>query len=172
MTENPYRLNIDQIRRFLPHRSPFLLVDRILEIHHMGSLKDLSPANMTGIKVVGTKAVSYNEPYFTGHFPSFSIVPGVLIIESMAQVSSFSLYPYLCHDIDRLARDFKCIFVGVDSARFRKPVLPGDVMKIETVVTKCRGKLWAFDAHVTVDGQRVAEAGLLANLIANTGEEA
>jgi 3-hydroxyacyl-[acyl-carrier-protein] dehydratase len=167
MTEKSYRLNIEEIRRFLPHRAPFLLVDRILEIQIKGGALDLTPQNMLGSKVVGIKNVSFNEPYFQGHFPSFSIVPGVMIIESMAQVASFSLYPAMLKDIDRLSRDFQCILVGVDSARFRKPVVPGDTLRIETEVTKCRGKLWAFKCTASVDGQLVAEADILANLIAN-----
>jgi 3-hydroxyacyl-[acyl-carrier-protein] dehydratase len=164
--EKRYQLNIDQIRRFLPHRSPFLLVDRILEIEPKGDLGDLTAgAHKIGSKVVGLKNVSYNEPVFQGHFPDFSIFPGVMIIEAMAQVSSFSLYPYMERDIDRLAREFQCILVGVDSARFRKPVIPGDTMRIETVVNKCRGRLWGFECVATVDGARVAEAEILANLV-------
>lgn len=171
MSERSYYLGIDEIRKFLPHRSPFLLVDRILEIQTNGSLTRSSHQEKVGIKVVGIKNVSYNEPYFQGHFPSFSIVPGVLLIESMAQVASFSLYPYMAQDPDRLSRDFQCILVGVDGARFRKPVVPGDTVRIETVVTKCRGKLWAFKCQALVDGQLVAEADILANLIANDSME-
>ena len=81
------------------------------------------------IKVVALKNVTYNEPYFQGHFPGFAILPGVLLIEIMAQTASFSLYPYMLHasggDIGHLARNFQCILVGVDSARFRRPVRPG-----------------------------------------------
>lgn len=171
MSEKSYRLGIDDIKRYLPHRAPFLLVDRILEIQPTGDLNDLSPNGKVGIKVVGIKSVSYNEPYFQGHFPSFAIVPGVLILETMAQISSFSLYPYMEKDIDRLARDFQCILVGIDSARFRRPVVPGDTLRVETEVTKCRGKLWAFRCRALVDGQLVAEADLLANLIANSEGE-
>jgi 3-hydroxyacyl-[acyl-carrier-protein] dehydratase len=162
-SENRYRLNVDQIRAYLPHRQPFLLVDRILEIHPKGDLDDLTwNESKAGIRVVAVKNVSYNEPCFQGHFPSFSILPGVLIIESMAQVASFSLYPYLKEGV---AKEFQCILVGVDGARFRRPVTPGDTLRIETTVTKCRGKLWAFRAEATVDGQKVAEADILANLI-------
>lgn len=167
-TPNEWKLNIDQVRRFLPHRAPFLFVDRVLEIHPQGDLNDLSSANKVGVRVVAQKCVSYNEPFFQGHFPQFSILPGVIILETMAQVSCFSLYPYMARDMDRLARDFQCIFVGIDGVRFRKPVVPGDVMRIETVVTKCRGKLWGFHCEAKVDGQVVAEADILANLIANT----
>lgn len=163
---NRYRLDIEQIRRFLPHRAPFLLVDRILDIQPAGDISDPAPGpQKVGTKVVGVKNISYGEVCFQGHFPSFSIFPGVWIIESMAQVASFSLYPFLESRIDEIARDFQCILVGVDGVRFRRPVVPGDVLKTESVVTKCRGKIWAFHTHCTVDGERVAEADLMANLI-------
>ncbi|MBC7692796.1 MAG: 3-hydroxyacyl-ACP dehydratase FabZ [Methylotenera sp.] len=163
---NPYLLNIDQIRRFLPHRSPFLLIDRILEIHPQGNLDDMTANDVkVGVKVVALKNISFNEPCFQGHFPEYSIFPGVLIIEAMAQAASFSLYPYLVKDLEAMARDFQCILVGVDGARFRKPVVPGDTLIIESVVSKCRGKLWFFDVVGKVDGQKVAEAQLMANLM-------
>ena len=169
--ENPYLLNINQIQRFLPHRSPFLLVDRILEIHPVGEIDSPPPVASIGTRVVALKNVSYNEPYFQGHFPGFAILPGVLIIETMAQAASFSVYPSMLRDIDRLSKDFQCILVGVDGARFRKPVIPGDTMRIETEVTRCRGKIWAFQCSVTVEGQKVAEAKILANLVSNSGFE-
>jgi 3-hydroxyacyl-[acyl-carrier-protein] dehydratase len=171
MNENRYLLNINQIQRFLPHRTPFLLVDRILEIHPVGDLDAPPPSAGVGTRVVGLKNISFNEPYFQGHFPNFPIVPGVLIVESMAQVASFSIYPNMLKDIDRLSREFQCILVGVDHARFRKPVVPGDTLRIETEVAKCRGKLWAFQCTASVDGQKVAEAEILANLIASSGQE-
>ena len=165
MTESRYRLNIEVIQKFLPHRAPFLLVDRILEIHPIGDLSDPSSDNKVGIKVVGLKNYTYNEPYIPGHFPGFSIVPGVLLIETMAQVASFTLYPYLEKSIDTLSRDFQCILVGVDSARFRKPVIPGDTLTVTTEVTKVRGRLWGFKCEGMVDGQKVVEAEVLANLM-------
>ena len=170
-SNNTYHLNIDQIRRYLPHRQPFLLVDRILEIHPKGNLDDIGAnADKIGIKVSALKNVSYNEPFFAGHFPAFSIFPGVLIVESMAQAASFSLYPYLLKDLDKMARDFQCILVGVNHCRFRKPVIPGDTMIINTTVTRCRHRLWAFDVEATVNGQRVAEAEILANLSVKSEE--
>jgi 3-hydroxyacyl-[acyl-carrier-protein] dehydratase len=168
--ENPYRLNVNQIQRFLPHRSPFLLVDRILEIHPVGDLDQPFPYAPVGTKVVAIKNVSFNEPYFQGHFPGFAILPGVLIVEIMAQSASFSVYPNIVRDLDRLARDFQCILVGVDGARFRKPVVPGDTLRIETEVSKQKGKLWGFQCSAFVDGQKVAEAELLANLMSNPGQ--
>jgi 3-hydroxyacyl-[acyl-carrier-protein] dehydratase len=162
--KNPYVLDIGKIQKYLPHRFPFLMIDRVLEIHPVGSLDDLSPNDKVGIRVVAQKNVSMNEPQFQGHFPSYAIMPGVLQIEAMAQAASFSLYPYLARDLDRLAKDLQTILIGVDGVRFRRPVVPGDVLRIETVVTKARGKIWAFECKCTVDGERVAEAELLANL--------
>ena len=161
--ENRYRLGIDEVRRYLPHRAPFLLVDRILEIHPVGDVSN-PDEDKVGAKVKALKNVSYNEPWCVGHFPGFSILPGVLIIEAMAQAASFSLYPYYEQDIERLARDFRLILVGVEGVRFRKPVVPGDSLIIDTKVAKQRGKLWVFKAEASVDGQRVAEAEILANL--------
>jgi 3-hydroxyacyl-[acyl-carrier-protein] dehydratase len=170
MTENPYRLGIDEIRKYLPHRAPFLLLDRILEIHPTGDVKDMSPNGKVGTRVVALKNVTYNEPFFPGHFPGFSIMPGVLILESMAQTASFSVYPYMAaqpQGVEAMARDFKSIFVGIDGARFRKPVVPGDTMTIESVVTRCRGRLWGFQCKASVDGKVVAEADIMANLEAS-----
>ena len=163
-----YYLDVNQVRKWLPHRYPFMLVDRILEIHPVGDLSDLRPGtSKAGVRVVGTKNISFNEPIFQGHFPGFSIYPGVLIIETMAQVGSFSMYPYLAHDLENLTKDLQTILVGVDAVRFRKPVIPGDTLRIETVVSKCRGKLWVFEAKAYVDGDIVAEAELMANLVLN-----
>ncbi len=160
-------LNVDQIQKFLPHRAPFLMVDRIVEIRPHGDLSDLSPANMIGTQVIGLKNLSFNEPFFQGHFPGFAIFPGVLMIEAMAQTASFSMYPYVEKDLARFTRDFQCILVGVDGARFRKPCAPGDSLKIQTTVTKCRGRVWAFSCEASVDGQKVAEAELMANMVSS-----
>ncbi|MEK6704542.1 MAG: 3-hydroxyacyl-ACP dehydratase FabZ [Bdellovibrionota bacterium] len=165
LTPNKYCLGIDQIQRFLPHKQPFLLIDKILEIHPAARARDLTPQNQVGTKVVALKCVSYNEPYFQGHFPGFAILPGVLVVEAMAQTASFSLYVHMEHELDRPASPLQCVLVGVDHARFRKPVVPGDRLRIETVVSKCRGRLWAFTCNATVEDQLVAEAEILANLI-------
>src|SRR3954468_24299148 len=115
-----YELNVDQIQRFLPHRHPFLMVDRISSIEPVGDLSNFTfDQSKVGIKVSGLKAVSFNEPWFQGHFPGFAIMPGVMILEAMAQVASFSIYPYMQDDISRLSRQFEVILVGVDSVRFR-----------------------------------------------------
>jgi len=161
-----YAMGIDQIRKFLPHRFPFLLLDRVLEIKPCGDVNDDKPSSAKiGTTVRALKNVTINEPFFQGHFPEISIVPGVILIESMAQASCFALYPFLAKKLDEVAKNFQCVLVGVDTARFRRPVVPGDQIMIEAVVTKCRGKLWAFDCKMTVDGHPVAEAELLANMM-------
>ena len=147
-------LDARRIMELIPHRYPFLLIDRLI-------------AAVPNESATALKNVTINENFFQGHFPGAPVMPGVLIIEAMAQVSSLALYPYLAKDIDRLARDFQCVLVGVDGARFRRPVVPGDLLRIESVITKMRGKLWGFQCKATVDGQVVAEADILANLIAN-----
>lgn len=169
--DHPYRLDMNQIQKFLPHRSPFLLIDRVLEIKLGGSLDGAPPCAPLGTRVVAIKNVSYNEPYFQGHFPEYPIVPGVLIVETMAQTACFSIYPSMEKQLDLLQGQFQCILVGVDGARFRKPVVPGDTLRIETEVVKCRGRLWAFQCTALVDGQKVAEAEILANIIAGTQSE-
>ncbi|NDD91927.1 beta-hydroxyacyl-ACP dehydratase, partial [bacterium] len=161
-----YYLDIEKIRAFLPHRAPFLLVDRILEIHPKGDLSRFDISNgseKVGTKVVGIKNFTFNEPFIPGHFPNYSIVPGVIQIETMAQVASFALYPFF-EGRTEMSKGFQCILVGVDSTRFRKPVIPGDVLRVEAELTKARGKIWGFHVEGFVDGQRAVEADILANL--------
>jgi 3-hydroxyacyl-[acyl-carrier-protein] dehydratase len=163
--ESPFRLDIEKVRRFLPHRAPFLLVDRILEIQPVPHPEGVIPSAGVGTRVIGIKNVTYNEPFFQGHFPEFSIMPGVLILEAMAQVASFAVYPSLQGATEQTLKNFRCILAGVDSARFRKPVVPGDTLRIEVEVKQCRGaKLYVFECLATVDGQKVAEAEILASL--------
>jgi len=164
MSELKYALNIEEIKKFLPHRYPFLLVDRILGIDPKGDLSHIvGSEDKVGTRVVAIKNVSFNEPCFTGHFPEYSIYPGVLSIETMAQVASFTAYPYIQAQGPDYSKKFSAILLGVDGARLRKPITPGDQMMIETTLTKCRSTLWAFDVVIKVDGQKVAEADLMAN---------
>ncbi len=163
--ERTYAISGEAIRKFLPHRFPFLLVDRVLSIEPKGSLESAKGnSDKVGTRVVAVKNVSFNEPMFQGHFPDFAIFPGVLSIEAMAQTASFATYPYIVDDAEQMARGFSVILLGVDEVRFRKPVVPGDVMRIEAVLEKCRGTMWGFRCEVTVDGAKVAEAKLLANM--------
>ncbi|OFZ80564.1 MAG: hypothetical protein A2583_08725 [Bdellovibrionales bacterium RIFOXYD1_FULL_53_11] len=159
-------MEFDRVMHYLPHRFPFLMVDKVLEIQPSGPLGNPAGGpDKVGTKVVAIKNVTSTESCFQGHFPGHAVFPGVYIIEAMAQTASFSLYPYFQHDTGRLCREFRCVLVGVEGARFRRPVYPGDTMRMESVVTKCRGKLWVFDVKTTVGGALVAEAGILANLL-------
>jgi len=142
-TENKVVYGIHEIMKFLPHRYPFLLVDRILE---------LEPEK----RVVGLKNVTINEPFFQGHFPGAPVMPGVLIIESMAQVAGVMIYR------DLPDREKKLIyFTGIESAKFRRPVLPGDQLRIEMEVLNRRSNFGKMQGRATVDGKLVAEAVVL-----------
>ncbi|SDC09591.1 MULTISPECIES: 3-hydroxyacyl-ACP dehydratase FabZ [unclassified Candidatus Frackibacter] len=135
-------LDIKQIKEVLPHRYPFLLVDRILEF---------KPKE----KVVGLKNVTVNEEFFNGHYPEHPVMPGVLIVEAMAQVGGFVMM-----DSDEV-KDKVPYFAGIDKARFRKPVVPGDQLIIEAEVLKLRGKIGKIATKALVDGEVVAEAKLM-----------
>jgi len=140
-------LNIQEIQKILPHRYPFLLVDRILEIDE------------TGKKAVGIKNVTINEPFFQGHFPSFPVMPGVLIIEAMAQVAGCAL-------LKAAGGEHNLVYLtGVDKARFRKPVVPGDQLHMEINIVKVRGNIGKVEAWATVDGQPAAEAEIMFSLV-------
>ena len=161
----PFYLEQKQIQEFLPHRPPFLLVDRILSITGPEGMDDENPKSKVGIKVVGIKCVSMNEPFFVGHFPKTPVMPGVLILETMAQVASFSMYPRAVKNIQQMQAGYQCVLVGVDKARFRVPVIPGDYLRIECEVAACRTQLWNFSCKAFVDDKLVAEASLMANLV-------
>jgi 3-hydroxyacyl-[acyl-carrier-protein] dehydratase len=134
-------MNIEQIMDVIPHRYPFLLIDTIEEI-------------TDGKRAVGKKCVSGNEQFFQGHFPGNPVMPGVLIIEALAQVGAVALLS--CPDL----KGKTAYFAGIDNARFRKKVIPGDVLKLETEIIKIKGPMGIGNAVATVDGVRVAEARL------------
>jgi beta-hydroxyacyl-ACP dehydratase FabZ len=129
-----------EIQKYLPHRFPFLLVDRILELE-----KDK--------RIVGIKNVTINEPFFTGHFPGIPVMPGVLIIEAMAQVAGILAMESMGREETKVA-----YFMGIDKAKFRKPVVPGDQIRFEMEVLKHRGKIWRLKGNAYVDDNLVAEA--------------
>jgi 3-hydroxyacyl-[acyl-carrier-protein] dehydratase len=131
-----------KIRGLIPHRYPFLLVDRIEEIE-------------PGVRAVGLKNVTQNEPFFEGHFPDYPVMPGVLIIEAMAQVGAIGVMAGGEHS-DRLA-----LFAGIDGVRFRRQVLPGDVLRMEVEITRLKGKVGRGKGRATVAGERVCEAELM-----------
>jgi len=141
-------LNINEIMNLLPHRYPMLLVDRVLEIDDDGK------------RIVGLKNVSANEQFFQGHFPGNPVMPGVLIVEAMAQCAAIL---GLRDMPDRERKLF--LFGGVDKARFRRPVVPGDQLRLECVVLHRRASSVKIHGKATVDGQLVAEAELFSVLI-------
>jgi 3-hydroxyacyl-[acyl-carrier-protein] dehydratase len=136
---------IGDIMRFLPHRYPFLLVDRVLEL-------------VPGEKITALKNVTFNEPFFRGHFPETPIMPGVLIIEAMGQAGGVLVMESLPED----RHGVLIYFMGMDKVRFRKPVLPGDQLILEIQMIKSRARAVKMAGVATVEGKRVAEAELLA----------
>lgn len=138
------KMNTTEIMGVLPHRYPFLLVDSLEEIEE-------------GTKVFGYKNVTINEPFFQGHFPEHPIMPGVLIIEAMAQVGG--AYTAV---VDKVGDGKVTYFVGIDKARFRKPVLPGDVLRMELEIMSKRRGIYQFDAKAYVGETLVAQAELKA----------
>lgn len=134
-------LDAKEILNYLPHRYPFLLVDRIVEIQGQE-------------KIIGLKNVSFNEPFFQGHFPDHPVMPGVLICEAMAQVGAIFAHS------SRGGMDGKRIFMltGLDQVKFKRPVLPGDQLRIELTCQKRRGDYWKMRGVASVDGKVVAQA--------------
>jgi 3-hydroxyacyl-[acyl-carrier-protein] dehydratase len=143
--------DIRKIMALLPHRYPFILVDRIVE---------MTPHE----RIVGLKNVTMNEPFFQGHFPASPVMPGVLIVEAMAQAGGILAYASRGEDEEKEL----VYFMGIDKARFRKPVIPGDQLILEMVSTKTRGNVFKMSGKASVDGAMVAEA----DIMAMTGEKA
>jgi 3-hydroxyacyl-[acyl-carrier-protein] dehydratase len=141
-------LDIKEIVRLLPHRYPFLLVDRIL-------------AGEKGKNMIGLKNVSMNEPFFQGHFPSDPIMPGVLILEGMAQVGGILAF----YSIPEMIGEKLIYFAGIDKVRFRRPVSPGDQLIFEMGVIKHKGKIWKMAGTAKVEGEVVAEAEFMAAFV-------
>lgn len=137
-------LNTLDIMKLLPHRYPFLLVDKITKFE-------------TGKSITGVKNVTINEPFFQGHFPDHPIMPGVLILEAMAQVGG--VYAILAKEVGENQVPY---FVGIDNAKFRKPVLPGDVLHLELELLWMKRGIYCFNGKGTVGGKIVAEAALKA----------
>ena len=140
-------MDIKEIQRILPHRYPFLLVDRIIEID-------------PGKRIVGIKNVSVNEPFFQGHFPGYPVMPGVLIIEAMAQVGGVLAFKSVEEKMDISGK--LVYFAGIDKAKFRKPVFPGDQIRFELEVIHVKEPYWKLKGLALVDGKKVCEAELMA----------
>ena len=140
-------LDINEIQKILPHRYPFLFVDAILEMERLK-------------RIVGIKNVTMNEAYFQGHFPGSPVMPGVLIIESMAQTGGLLLLQEVPDREKKLL-----YFAAVDGARFRRPVIPGDQLRVEMTVINWRGDFCKLEGRATVNGQLAAEATLMCKMV-------
>jgi len=143
--------NIQEILSFLPHRYPFLMVDRIVEY-------------TPGKRIVGLKNVTINEPFFQGHFPDMPIMPGVLMIEAMAQVGGCLVFEGMEERDEKLV-----FFMGIEKARFRKPVRPGDQLRIEMVVDRLKSRVGKLDGKIYVENQIVCEAKIMFSLVDRAG---
>lgn len=142
MKEVQAPLGAAEIRALIPHRYPFLLVDRIEEIE-------------AGKRAVGIKNVTQNEPFFEGHFPDYPVMPGVLIVEAMAQVGAVGVMAVEEY------RQKLALFAGIDGVRFRRQVVPGDVLRMEVEISRLKGRVGRGKGRATVGGERVCEAELM-----------
>ena len=139
--ENSLELTLDQIKRLLPHREPMLMVERLINV-------------ISGESAVGIKTISSDEWYFKGHFPQKPVMPGVMIIEALAQTAAaLAMHSLNVYDQEKLV-----YFMGIDEARFRKMVVPGDILHLEVQRTHRRGQVWRFKGTARVKGEVVAEA--------------
>lgn len=138
-------MDVVEIQNLLPHRYPFLLVDRVVEFHERQSL-------------VGIKNVTVNEPFFQGHFPDKPVMPGVLILEALAQATGLLAFRTGNRSAER---DSLYYLVGIDKARFKQPVEPGDQLRLSVELIKTRRGIWVFDTEATVDGKTAATAKIM-----------
>lgn len=146
---NKINFDIEKIMKLLPHRYPFLLIDKIIEL------------DVNAKKIIAIKNVTINEPFFQGHFPNKPIMPGVLILEAMAQAAGICAL-----EADKNLQDGKLFFfLTIENAKFRIPVVPGDVLRIEATISKSRGPIQRFDCLAYVENKLVTEASLTAKVI-------
>jgi 3-hydroxyacyl-[acyl-carrier-protein] dehydratase len=144
-------LDIEQIKKLLPHRAPFLFIERLTDI-------------VPNESATAYKAVSYNEPHFLGHFPNYSVMPGVLIVEAMAQASG----ALVMHSLGQSAENKLVYFMTIDNARFRKPVTPGDMLRMQVKAIRRRGPVWKFGGEAYVGDALCAEAEFSAMIADDT----
>lgn len=145
-------LEIDRILQILPHRWPFVLVDRVTEV-------------VPKERIVGHKSVTMAEPWFQGHFPARPIMPGVLVLEALAQIGGILAYASEPFD----ASSSLMYFLGIDKAKFRRPVIPGDRLDLEVRILHHRTNVWKFHGEASVDGTLCASAELLASVVDRAG---
>ena len=148
MSENQPAIDISEILRYLPHRYPFLLIDRVTEIVH-------------DERILAIKNVTINEPFFQGHFPHLPVMPGVLVLEAMAQAAGILSFASMGRYADSNSVYY---FAGIDEARFKRPVSPGDQLVLDVRIARKSRLVWKFQGVATVDGQKVAEADLMCAL--------
>jgi 3-hydroxyacyl-[acyl-carrier-protein] dehydratase len=148
MTQKNNSADIERIMQMIPHRYPFLLIDRVIDIVHNES-------------AVGIKNVTMNEPHFTGHFPTKPVMPGVLIVEAMAQTSAV----LVVESLGAVAENKLVYFMTIEDARFRKIVVPGDRLFLHVTKEKNRGNVWKFKGEARVDDIKVAEASFSAMIM-------
>lgn len=141
-------MDINEVMQYLPHRYPFLLIDRVLEI-------------VVGKSITAIKNVSINEPFFPGHFPGLPVMPGVMILEAMAQAAALLSFKTENYAPDKIGIVY---FAGIDGARFKKPVIPGDQLIIHIEILRRMRGIWKYKARAEVAGALVAEAELMATL--------
>lgn len=145
-------LNIQQIMEMLPHRYPFLLVDRVLELE-------------AGVRIKAYKNVTMNENFFQGHFPGQPIMPGVLIMEALAQAGGI----FVVQSLDIVSGEKLFLFTGIEEVKFRRPVVPGDQLMLEASVVRRKMNIWKMQGKATVDGQLVAE-GIFSAAVVDKGK--
>jgi 3-hydroxyacyl-[acyl-carrier-protein] dehydratase len=155
MSKIAQTFDITAVMEMIPHRYPILLVDRILEF-------------VPGERAIGLKNVTFNEPHFQGHFPGWPVMPGVLIVEAMAQTSAC----LVVHTLGEEAKGKLVYFMSIDEAKFRKPVTPGDTMHIHVEKIQNRKNVWKFSGKAMVDGQLCAEATFSAMIMDRAGTAA
>ena len=157
MTEKPKAplvYDVEGVKRLLPHREPFLFLEKLTDI-------------VDGESAVGHKAVGYNEPHFRGHFPDHAVMPGVLIVEAMAQTAG----ALVIHTMGVSAANRIVYFMTIEKARFRKPVRPGDMLRLPVKALRRRGPVWRFSGEAYVDGALCAEAEFSAMIQESTNKD-
>ena len=146
--EQSTQIDVQRIMEMIPHRHPFLMIDKVIDV-------------VANEQATGIKNVSINEPYFQGHFPARPVMPGVLIIEAMAQTAAV----LVVHTLGPASEGKLVYFMSVDNARFRRPVVPGDVLHVRVTKQRHRGNVWKFEGRAEVRGQLMAEAVFAAMIL-------